>query len=96
MDALGDELIKYIEEAEKGKEEEKEDKPKRSAFDILEPFTAVGKGIIDVAKAIMPTLPASKSSDGSGSDSKKAGDAAKSMLFTAYDVFKKAQGMLSW
>ncbi len=97
MEQLGTDIGTYLEEARKAgqKEQPKEELPK--GIDIFEPFVAVGKGVKDMVKSLIPELPkfASKK-EGSKEVSDTVTNRAKRMCFTHYNVFKKSQGLLSW
>jgi len=96
MDALGDDLRNYIKEAQEGKPK-KEEKEEKKPINILEPFTAVGKGVKDVFGGLIPDM--SKISFGG----KKKGEKEETDETTArlkcwihYNIFKKAHGLLAW
>jgi hypothetical protein len=102
MDALGDDMKKYLDEArtmrKAEKKEEKKDKPKLPG--LMEPFSALGKGFADAVTTIVP-----KSKKGESSAEKSAkkkgeiGKAAKEAggnLWQCYKNFKKAHRMLTW
>lgn len=100
MDALGDDLTKYLGEAEEMHKEEKEEekKPAKRAG-LFEPIDAIFKGFSDTFKSILPE--AKKKSGGLTSEEAKAekGVAAKeaaAALWQNYKNFKKAHRMLAW
>jgi len=96
MEALGDDLDKYLQEAgedvEKKKEEEMAFKPKTNGG-AFEPFVALFKGFGDLFTAMIP-IPERKPKD--HSNPKHAEGHAMGSIFTVYKNYKKAHGMLSW
>ena len=94
MDALGTDLQNYLEEAEKIKEEERPpEKEKVALKGLMEPFTSLGKGMLEVFGAFVPELPKKK-----GQAEKEDPDttAARKMCWIHYNIFKKAHGLLAW
>jgi len=94
MDALGDDLNAYLEEAEKGKKEE-EKKPEKQPLGLLEPFTAVGQGMKEVLGSLIPEMPkfgGKKKGDEEDVDEKTA----RFRCWLHYNIFKKAHGLLAW
>jgi hypothetical protein len=94
MDAMGNDLMAYLEEAEKGKKEETEEKPEKRPMNIMEPFTAVGKGVADVFGSLIPTFSMGKGKKGEKEDVPVV--AARKMCWLHYNIFKKAHGLLAW
>lgn len=100
MDAIRDDLDKYLKEADGlGKEEKKEEKKKGPSESILSPFTSVGKGFTDFVGIFAPK--AAKPSDAAEEARKdkekdKAKGAAKTNLWLEYKIFKKAHQILTW
>lgn len=93
MEALGTDLTSYLEEAGAGpKPETKTEKPR---IDILEPFTAVGKGFKEVFGSLIPELP-KMPKFGTKKTGEDATNAARKACWLHYSIFKKAHGMLSW
>jgi len=92
MDALKDDLVKYLKEAEEGPEEE--EKPKRPKADYLGP----AKGL---AQGFMHMLPAGKKkhmkqqAETENEEKKKAEKTVAKLTFLVYDIFKKVNGMMS-
>ncbi len=92
MEALGKDLFKYLEEAEKGKKKE-EEKPEKRPLGLMEPFEALGKGMKEMLGAMIPALPKGKK--------KAAGEepdegVAMKQCWLHYNIFKKAHGLLAW
>lgn len=90
MEAMGTDLQNYLEEAEGIKKEEK--KEEKQPLALMEPFTAVGKGMYEMFGAFMPKIQKKKSGGGGGG----AAGPAMALCFLHYNIFKKARGMLSW
>ncbi len=99
MDALGDDLKRYLKEEGEifpGDEEGKEGKPKLPG--ILDPFTSLFKGVGDIAKSV---IPAKKPEGGltpyqAEGEKKGAKKYAMAYMWLSYKNFKKAHGMLAW
>lgn len=91
MDAMGADLLNYLEEAEKGKKEEPPKEQKRP-LGILEPFTAVGQGVAEMMGAVIPKFPKGKTAEKESAPA----IAAKKMCWIQYNIFKKANGFLAW
>lgn len=99
MDQLGEDILKYLEEAEHGKKEEKKKEKPSHVGDALEPFTALGAGFKEIFGALIPELPKSKGGGKSKKRSSGHGPGAGTAMLRAwlhYNVFKKNFGMLSW
>ena len=111
MDALGDELEKYLWEAgekefeEKRKEKEAAEKKKKKAFDqgmavgMFDPFFSVFRGFWEIFTMFIPV------SGGGGKkgdknkvkgDPKDASKSASGEMYQVYKNYKKGHGMLSW
>jgi len=93
MEALGADLYNYLEEAEKGRKIEEEPEPPR--VDMLEPFTAVGKGVKEIFGGILPEMPTLKKKVKPLYEEKDI-KMCKFLCYLHYNVFKKAHGLLSW
>ena len=97
MEQLKSDIEKYLDEAQKQKPDEEKGE-KKNSIDLLEPFTAVGKGIYETFGALIPNMP--KLSFGKKREEKGVSDGvkgmAKKLCFVHYNVFKKAHGLLSW
>ncbi len=98
MDALGDDLRNYITEAETMHKEKKTEEPeKKQPINIMEPFTAVGKGVKEAFGGLIPgkgtfTFGGKKAPSG-----EKANEtAARKACWLHYNIFKKAHGLLAW
>ena len=102
MEALGDELMRYLEEAGeemKKKEEKKEVKPPT----VVSPLTDVYKGFRDmftlykgVKKTPAPKMPSKKEAYELEKIRKSAEDKIKGTMWGIYHHFKKHHGMLNW
>ncbi|MBM3199370.1 hypothetical protein FJZ53_00415 [Candidatus Woesearchaeota archaeon] len=103
VESLGDELKKYLEEAgEKlGKDKTgKAKKPQGMAAGMLEPFVSVFKGFGEIFGGMVPKGKGEPEKKMTPFEIEQEKDAAKSVVkanvFTLYDVFKKAHGLMSW
>ncbi|MFH1591090.1 MAG: hypothetical protein ABIC95_04110 [archaeon] len=105
MDSMGEEMLKYLEEA--GEEMKKKDEPEKKkpkGSSALEPFIGVVKGFGDLLGPLAGmTSSAVKGKKVSGKqkyklayESKVAASEAKSNAFILYHFFKKDRGMLEW
>ncbi len=98
MDALGSDLLNYIDEAEKTHKEEKKEEPqKKQPINVLEPFTAVGKGVREAFGGLIPDF--GKITFGKGGKPEKEAPnetAARKACWLHYNIFKKAHGLLAW
>jgi len=101
MEALGDDLQKYLKEAGERiepKPEEKRERPRLPS--IWEPFIDVGKSFIDLGKMFIPTGDGKKSEPKDElkieAEKKKATGAVKKTTWLCYKNFKKAHGMVTW
>ncbi len=96
MDALGTDLMNYLEEAEKGKKAE-EGKPEKIPMALMEPFTAVGKAFADVVKSLVSEIPKVRKGKGAKEESESPPEStARKLCWTHYNIFKKAHGLLAW
>ena len=99
MEALGDELEKYLQEAgEKvfGKKKEEKQKPKSES-----PFISLFKGFAELGGALAPkkaAAPKKPKADEMKLDieKKKAVDHAIRCIWTTYKNFKKSHEMIAW
>ena len=107
MDAVGDDLTKYLKEVgeefpediKKKEQAEKEAKEEKLAG-AAEPFIAIFKGFKEMFTAFAPSL-AFKSKPGKSEfemkkSSKKAQGAMELAMYQTYKNFKKAHGMRHW
>ncbi|MBU4501542.1 MAG: hypothetical protein KKA79_03045, partial [Nanoarchaeota archaeon] len=103
VEALGDDMKKYLEEAgefaKTGKEKKKKEKGMTEG--ILEPFTAIISGFKDILgglKGIGPEkkVGGKKLSELESDQEMAAAKAVSAHVYVVYDVFKKSNGMLSW
>ena len=98
MDAIKDDLDKYLKEAgeiidEEGEEEEKRGSTNRLGF--LSPFSDLGKGF----KLVMPRRTKKKGKKDTWSEKEEkaiAKSQASVYARTCYQIFKKAHGMVQW
>ncbi len=101
VESLGDELKKYLEEAGELSGKKKLDKKKKEAGmteGILEPFVGIFKGFGELFGGLAPEkkVGGKKLSEFEAEQEKAAAEAVSDHVFTVYDVFKKAHGMMSW
>jgi hypothetical protein len=103
MDALGEELENYLEEAgEPIEKEPKETKKikKRMNFGMLDPFISIFKGFGELFGALIPiSLPEKKSkkiSKPSSEEKKSASSTATNNAWLVYKHYKKAHKMITW
>jgi hypothetical protein len=98
MDAIREDLDKFLQEAKNVKKEEVTKKSAKGPS-IFEPFTAIGKGFGEIAGAFIPTakktIPkAVKAKIEKEKSGAKKG--ARKQLWLEYKIFKKAHGLLTW
>lgn len=96
MDAIKDDLYKYLEEAEGKKEEKKETKKPETIF---APFASLGKGFKDMFGMFIPSpkSPAARAvRQQIKTETDSAQNAAKSSMWLVYKIFKKAHKLLTW
>jgi len=97
MDALGDELLRYLEQA--GEHIERE-KPKEVKLPSSIPRASVLKGFKELftstSKVSGPRKPTADEEFKLSLAKKKAGSDAKSSMWNIYHHFKKHHGMLNW
>jgi len=100
MDALGDDLVKYLEEAEQKAGLKKKEAPKPADMKmptggtIFEPFTALWGGVREVGSLFKTPAP-DKKKPGSG-DPKPAQGAASGAIYQCYKNYKASHGMIKW
>lgn len=101
MDALGDDLANYLEEAKLQHAVEKKEvkaPPKRPG--MLEPFQEIGKGFATTITAFLPQAKKGGSTAAKKlkekEEKEKAGGMAKVHLWQNYKNFKKAHRLLTW
>jgi hypothetical protein len=101
MEALGDELMRYLEEA--GEEMEKPPKDRRSDIkpkSLADPYTSIFKGFSELfgrkSVAKKAKKPEKIDSFKLALGRKSAETTAKKMMFTIYHHFKKQHGMMNW
>lgn len=103
LDAMGDEILRYLEEAEESvesirkekmeKEGKEKKKEKKRGFGILEPFTAIFRGAKELGLATIPEKGGKAKTLGNPKD---AGKEATASMYQTYKNYKKSHGMLSW
>jgi len=91
LNAIGDELEKYLKEAGEGKEEEKKEQKKQGG--LLTPFTSVFKGTKSIFSHEDQKKPVSKKRE--SIEKKTAEKIAAAHVYILYDIFKKTHGMLA-
>ncbi|MBN2052699.1 hypothetical protein JW756_04300 [Candidatus Woesearchaeota archaeon] len=108
MDALGEDLEKYLYEAgekefeEKRKAKEAAEKKKKRQGDMslgagmFEPFLAVFQGFGEMFSLFAPTELFGKKKEKTKGDPKGAAKAASAEMYQMYKNYKKAHAMLSW
>ncbi len=101
VESLGEELFKYLKEAGEmeGKKEKKKKKGQEFAQGMLEPFVGIFKGFGELFGGLAPGKKeeGKKMTEFEKEQEKIAAESlVKLNLFTLYDVFKKAHGMMSW
>jgi hypothetical protein len=98
MEALGDELLRYLEEAGEDTEPKKEIK-ENSIQRALSPYTSIFKGFNELFKSFK-TPKTNKPKKGElfsiERDREQAKNYALSSIWTVYHHFKKHHGMLNW
>jgi len=108
MEALGDDMEKYLWEAgekefeEKRKEKEATDKKKKRQAEMsigagmFDPFLSVFKGFGEMFSLFIPTGIGRGKKEKVKGDSKSAAKAASTEMYLMYKNYKKAHAMLSW
>jgi hypothetical protein len=95
MDALGGDLQKYISEAEESAAPPKEEKrEKKQPINIMEPFSAVGKGVKEAFGGLMPNI--TFGGKKGGEKERPNETTARKLCWLHYNIFKKAHGLLAW
>lgn len=95
MDAIREDLYKYLEEA--GEKEEKKEAKKPET--VLVPFASIGKGFKEMFGMFipMPARPAEKALKAQEKiEGESAAKAARSLMWQNYKAFKKAHKLLTW
>ncbi len=99
MDAIRDDMDKYLKEAGEIVAEKKEEKKEVKHESILSPFTSVGKGFTDFVGIFAPKS-ASESDiekkEREKKEAKKADGSVRANLWLEYKIFKKAHQILTW
>jgi hypothetical protein len=99
MDALGDDFLKYLKEAEFGKpEEEKKPEAKKPKMDYFQPVKDMvggGKEIFSTLKSSL-NIPKPKPGDPLAPEKGKAEGMALFWGWMSYKLFKKGHRMLTW
>ncbi|MBN1644773.1 hypothetical protein JW851_01870 [Candidatus Woesearchaeota archaeon] len=97
MDAIREDLDKYLKQAEGA--QEKETRPKQKPEALLSPFASVGKGFADFVGMFVP-VPGSPTAKAEKEkikkEASKAAKAVQTTLWLNYKAFKKAHRMLTW
>jgi hypothetical protein len=99
MESLGGDLRKYLEEAKTTIYEKKktEGKGPQKLPGLFEPFAELGKGFTDSFAALIPKpKKEGPNKEKINQECKVAGKVAKSQLWAAYKIFKKAHRLLTW
>ena len=105
MDMLGDDIDKYIREAEgtlEPEETEKKTKPQviEGNTNVFDPFISMFKGFGELGKTFIPINFSTKSKGeekkASSSDKKKAIKTSAGAMWMIYKNYKKSHGMLAW
>jgi len=98
MDALGDELLRYLEEAGEEMEPKEKKIPQSKLSRALSPYTSVYKGFNELFKSFKPTKKSLKKDEAFEieMDRDKAKEYAISSMWGTYHHFKKQHGMLNW
>ena len=100
MDALGDELKKYLREAGEAVPEDEKKEEKKEAkvpLGLFEPFVALFSGVKEMA--VMPfeeLFPAKQEVKKGGRGDMKIASKANGAAFNMYKNYKKAHGMPAW
>lgn len=102
VESLGDELKKYLKEAgelDANPEDKKKKKKGPSIIEgVFEPFEGVFKGFGEIFGSLVPERKehGKKMSEWEMEQENEAAKAVSAHVYTLYDVFKKAHGMMSW
>jgi hypothetical protein len=96
MKALGDDLEDYLREAgEKLMEEKLPEKEKIELKGLMEPFTSLGKGVLETFGAFVPEMPKKKGKE-PYEEIKEVESTSRKICWLHYNIFKKAHGLLAW
>jgi len=95
MDALKDDLHRYLEESGEVMKKEEEKKERRNIFrEFTSPFTNIAKGFKEIfGKKEKPDVEKNFNTE---KDKERVENAVKSNIYILYDVFKKAHKMVTW
>ncbi|MBN1156977.1 hypothetical protein JXA85_05140 [Candidatus Woesearchaeota archaeon] len=106
MEALGDELEKYLEEAGedfqyKIKEKKKKEEKKSIVPDAVDPFISIFRGFYELFGSFLPNIELKKKKEEQDpraieKERKGAAGTASSESYTLYNLFKKDHGMVDW
>lgn len=99
MDAIRDDMDRYLKEAGEIVEPKKEKKEEVKHESILSPFTSVGKGFTDFVGIFAPKSASESDIEKKArekSEAKKADGSARANLWLEYKIFKKAHLILTW
>ncbi len=94
MDALKEDMVKYLKEAGEQIAEEEKKEEKKPKTDYLEPIKGLGEGF----KLLLPLGrkgPSKQQMQAEEDQKKEAEKKAAALSFVIYDVFKKVNGMMS-
>ncbi len=105
MKAIGDDLIKYLKQAEESVEEWKQPEEKKPAPErpgMFEPFEGIYGGLKDFISAFVPFKTKSKpktskqAKENLEKEKATAEGKARALTWNHYKLFKKSNGMLAW
>lgn len=107
MEALGEELEKYLEEAgedfqNKLKEKKKEEEKKKSIIPTaVDPFLSIFKGFFELFGSFLPNIELKKKKEEAdpytvAKERESASKSAASESYTIYNLFKKDHDMVDW
>ena len=103
MDLLGEDLDRYLKEAEGVNEKKEEEKKKKSAKDYLlsedslfDPFVSLFKGFAEIGGLVVPGKLFQKKKSGPKKNEKAAIKGAQLPMWLTYNTYKKSHRLLSW
>ena len=101
LDAIGEDMHKYIREAEGLEKEKEEEKEKPSPPTLLDPFKDIFKGFKELGESFIPKRTEKpKTSKAAKKKEEEEYDAAESeaqkLCFKHYKLFKKSNSMVTW